>query len=134
MLLRVFLQIQLPILCHCCSGICYLPTHKLNNNYHIEITDCFTGFLFIHKSMIIMYKSVLRRLSTSVASKEPLHNVKPFSEVPSPQGRLPFLGHMLTYRRNTENISKSEYKMGLFNKLGPIFKLDFPRGNNYSIG
>ena len=78
-----------------------------------------------------LYCQVLRCLSTAVSKEQ--GNVKPFSKIPSPQGRLPFLGHLFTVKRNTKTIPMSEYTMKLFKELGPIFKLDFPGGILYSI-
>ena len=78
----------------------------------------------------------LRHLSTAqfiAISKEPVHNVKDFSEIPSPQGKLPFLGHLLTINKNSRTTSMSEYTMKLFEELGPIFKLEFPGGMPLAI-
>ena len=83
-----------------------------------------------------VYRQTLRYLSTlqpTAVSKEPVHNVKPFSKIPSPQGKLPFLGHLLTINKNTKTTSMSEYTMKLFKELGPIFKLEFPGGTTCTL-
>ena len=61
------------------------------------------------------------RLLSTVAG----HDVKPFSEMPSPKGELPFLGHSYELKKKSDvmfSIMLDEF----FKELGPIYRLNIP--------
>lgn len=51
---------------------------------------------------------------------------KSLSEMPTPRGALPFLGHHLLLREHREKISQLYYDLS--KQFGPIFKLKLPAG------
>ena len=61
-----------------------------------------------------------RLLSTAVG-----RDVKPFSEMPSPKGELPILGHLYEMKKKGD-IMFSKVFDEFFKELGPIYKLNFP--------
>ena len=51
---------------------------------------------------------------------------KPLSEMPTPRGALPFLGHQLLLREHRQKISQLYYDLS--KQFGPIFKIKLPAG------
>lgn len=76
-------------------------------------------------SSLASTQSPVRLLSTSVS-----HDVRPFSEMPSPKGKFPILGHLYEMMKRKE-VMKSIVFDEFFKELGPIYKLELPGKFNY---
>ena len=64
----------------------------------------------------------VRSLSTAASN-----GAKSFSEIPSPEGKFPILGHAYEMKkRSTSNKGISRIFDELFRELGTIFKIEFP--------
>ena len=62
----------------------------------------------------------VRLLSTAVG-----RDVKPFSEMPSPKGELPILGHLQEMKKRSDVIPSIMFDE-FFKELGSIYKLNIP--------
>ena len=66
----------------------------------------------------------LRYAASTATSAEEEHQLKsrPFSEMPTPDGAIPLLGHLPLLRKNSGK-KRLELFQSLFKALGPVFKL-----------
>ena len=66
----------------------------------------------------------LRCAASTATPAEEEHQLKarPFSEMPTPDGAVPLLGHLPLLRRNSGK-KRLELFQSLFKSLGPVFKL-----------
>ena len=71
---------------------------------------------------------VLSVCPTTTKREKPLRS---FSEVPSPKGACPIVGHQqLVKKLSQAERLRSRYLLDWFEELGPIFKLTFTGGND----
>ena len=88
----------------------------------------FTSRQFITCRSLSSTPSIARSASAALAMEELQPKPKPYSEVPTPGGAVPLLGHVPLMRRNP-GTKRFELFGRLFKELGPIFKFKLPGMN-----
>ena len=71
--------------------------------------------------------SKLLSRSVNYVAESAASSSKSLTDIPTPKGALPILGHYLQIRGRKSNLS-TLYE-AYFKELGPIFRLQFPGGN-----
>lgn len=95
----------------------------------LEVMATITYSTSSFKYSCLFFARCISRVST--ATNESLQ--RPFSEVPTPKGAIPLLGHRLVMKKGMMNKTRSQCLQEWFEELGPIFKLHFTGGNVISM-
>ena len=81
---------------------------------------------------VVLRRGVASNAAALLAEDDALSKARPFSEVPSPRGAIPLLGH-LPLLANKSGKERFELFGRLLKELGPIVRLKLPRPRKYRI-